>query len=618
MTKNIIKIVTGFVCLLSSLSYAQLSLPGQPVYQTLGFRQEFNTYVWNYSFHTHKRLSSRSSIEINERFRSSMLELSAGEKWKDDQNLDLTFRYSLLNNTRLVGRLSSIVYRDKQSGFNNDIQVHDGSLGLTITPRPQVHLQASAGPKWDRRFDQNDSGLYYSFDAAADHIEWEEYDHSLRFALGEDRFADRRNKDLNAGYRVKKIFTPGTMDSLHIYTWQRRRDNYTSLRGDIESFQEHVSGIHNTLTYRMSPAFHLLAQTLFLNKDVQVSSFSADTLQKSRKRNDEMINQSVIGRIDADGIEGEVEFSYNAQSQLYDVGKSSVKNPFSRRTAFITPDNQSERYYLGTRFNIRLSDADRIYAFASTSRFKYDTPDTNNYDDRDELRINSRLVFEHIFNKSLKLNLNIGVNLYHMVYIFGERSADNNWNRIFRLNPTIYYRIGERFRLSQSFEVLANYVDYDYEEVDSAIRSFVFRKFAVYDSLSCRISRRTVVSMDYRLQLEENGQLLWEKWSEKIISTRRNQWLHIFVHYNYNELFTLSPGYTLYLRDQWRYQPDQHGNQVRNKQGTFAGYGPILRIRYAPSAKLNLIFDAVRQAVKNVDQKRYYFNNIDIKLNWFF
>lgn len=617
MTTNYLKIVLFVGCFVFHIAHAQLSLPNQPVYQTLGFRQEFNTFVWNYSFNTQKRLSSRSMVEITERFRSSMLELSSGEKWKDDQNFALSFRYALLKKVQILSRFNSVIYRDKQSGFNNDIQVHDGALGLLVTPQPGIRLQSYIGPKSDSRFEQQDNGWYYAFDAAADHIEWEEYDHSLRFVLGEDRFASRRNKDLNAGYKLKKRFAAGTIDSLHVYTWQRRRDNYTSVSGDIERFQENVSAIHNTLTYRVSSAVQLMWRTVISDKDVQVSSISADTLQKSRKRNDQSLNQDMSCRVDAGPVDGRLHFSYHALSQLYDVEKPAVNNPFSRRTAFITPDNKSERFYLSAKFNLRLSESDRVSAFFSSSRFQYDTPDTNNFDDRDELRLNSRLTYYHLFNKSLKLKLNIGVNLYHMVYIYGERSADNNWNRIFRLNPTVVYSAGKRFRLSQSFEVLANYVDYDYEEMDSAIRSFVFRKFAVYDSLTWRFSRQTSFSMDYRLQLEENGQMLWDKWSEKVISTRRNQWLHLFVHYTRGGVFTLSPGFTLYFRDQWRYQPDRFGNQSKTRVGTFASYGPILRIRYAPSAKLNLVIDAMRQAVDDKDKERYYFNNIDVKLNWF-
>ena len=215
----------------------------------------------------------------------------------------------------------------------------------------------------------------------------------------------------------------------------------------------------------------------------------------------------------------------------------------------------------------------------------------------------------------LKVDIQASVNLFHMVYIYGERSADNNWNRIFRLRPGIHINPSDRLRFSQVFEVLANYVDYDFNDEFSLTKSFVFRKFAMDDSLRLQITDRTRLLLDYRLQLEENGQLNWEEWTERVLAARQNQWFHIRWHYSIADKFVLAPGYTFYRRDEWRHSVDQFGVERRERQGVHISHGPVLRLFYRPSRRIRLIFDGVRYAVKPAAGAEYFTNNLELVMN---
>ncbi len=548
-----------------------------------------------------------------------MLRLAGEEyKWKDDQNLSLMIDYNLLPGLVLQSGLSSINFLDRQSGFNNDIQTNTASFGFRFTPTPKVSASAYIGPKWDARFNQQDYGSHFSVDLSAYHFDWEGYDNSLQASLGQDRFAVRQNKNFNLNYVVQKEFAPGTADSLRIVTMNRRRDNYTSLAGDIESLRENVKAIYNSLSYRVSGDVSLSLLSVLQFKNVELISYSGTTQLRQRKRNDQSVSNDLVLNIDRERFDSRIRLSYWGQTQRYDIEMGKTGLPFSRRTAFITPDNQSGRLTLSTDTGLKLTRADSLSAYVSVSRFQYDTPDTNNFDDRDELRINSRFIAVHVFSPFLKLELQANVNLYHLVYIFGERSADNNWNRIFRLKPSIDFTPGDRFGFKQSFEVLANYVDYDFEDPNVLTKSFVFRKFAMDDSLRWRIGRKTTLLFDYKLQLEENGQLSWEQWVERVLVTRRSHWMRAFWRYTLNKTFILSPGFTFYQRDEWRHRTDPFGVEVREKSASYSSYGPILRMRYSPSEKLQLVVDSVRQAVLAPNLDRYYINNIELRLNWYF
>lgn len=584
-----------------------------------GFRQEFNTYLWSYHLSTVHRVHNRWRVSLQEQFRSSMLQLQSEEdKWKDDHNLRVGLDFDLLPILTLNTSLASLIFVDRQSGFSNDIRTQWGSFGFQLAPFNRLMLGAKVGPKWDTRFAMHDHGVSYNLQANADNWEWDGYDNSLSFALGQDRFPVRQNNDLNLDYSVQKAFAPGTADSLRLYTNSRRRDNYASEVGDIESLREKLSGFENILRYNVSEGVQLSVNNSLQYKQVEVFSYAASEVQRRRKRNDQISNNGLYLMLLRRSFRGNVNLYYTTQQQLYDIKVGDTSMPFSRRTALVTPNNESSRLFFSTGFGADISHADSISAYFSVSRFQYDTPDTNNFDDHDELRINSRLVFQHRFRPELALEIQTGVNLYHLVYVFGERSADNNWNRIFRLAPSVDYNPSAWFRLKQTFEVLANYVDYDFEDQNVLTKSFVFRKFAMDDSLRWSFSRRSSVTLDYRLQLEENGQLSWEDWTERLLVTRQSHWSRLLLNHSATTQFGVSTGYGFYLRDEWRHKTDAFGIERKEKYVTFSSHGPILRFWYVSTDRLRLSFDSARQAVDAPGQKRYYINTIDVHLNWFF
>lgn len=584
----------------------------------LGFRQEFNTYLWNGDFSATHNLGNRWQFLMQEQYRTSMLQVQSDEdKWTDDQSLRLGLMFELLPSIIFQANLSSVVFLDKQSGLGNDFRTHWGSCGLTIIPLDRLVANLKAGPKLDSHFARNDRGLSYSLDMTASNFQWDGYDNSLHLALGEDRFAIRRNNDFNIDYNVQKEFVPGTSDSLRVYSLNRRRDNYASALGDIESLREDLKGFDNMLSYKVAGGVQLNINSTLQYRDVQVLSYSGDAQERQRKRSDQIYNNGLVLFAARGPFHGTTNFSYSTQQQRYDIKVNNSNLPFSQRTAFVAPDNKSGRLFLSTDLTAALGRADSLSAYFSVSRYQYDTPDTSNFDDHDELRINSRMTYRHRLNPNLTFELQAGVNLYHLVYIFGERSADNNWNRIFRLEPSVDYFPSARFRLKQSFEVLANYVDYDFEDQNVLTKSFVFRKFAIDDSLRWSLSRRSTMTVDYRLQLEENGQLSWEQWTERILVTRQSHWSRALLNYSATARLGIALGYSYYLRYEWQHKIDSFGIERKEKNLAFASYGPILRFWYVSSNRLRLTLDSARQAVDSGSQKRYYINTIDLRLNWY-
>ncbi len=590
----------------------QTPVSSQPV-ANLGFKQAFNSYIWTLTAGTRQEWKNWN-VSFREGFRSSLLRLGTNNKWKDDQDASLDITYALLPKLDLFSHTRSVVFKDRQSGFNNDVQTHSNMVGLYWQPLAALQIQAAAGPKLDQRYEKRDAGWSFHLNGQTDRFDWQDYSHTIQMMMSGDQLGARQNKDVNFNYQVYKSFSPGTSDSLHVYTLQRRRDNYSSIFGEIESFRENYNGLNNYLSYRVNANTHFQFITLLLNKDVRVLSYGQESENRERHRTDLSVDNRMKLDLLWSGARLQSELSYWSQNQQYDLQVANSGLPFSRRTAFITPDNKSNRLLFSSRLDLSLGQSDSLHSYTSISRFQYDTPDTSNFDDRDELRINSTIHYFYRLSPYLKLELETSVNLYHIVYIFGERSADNNWNRILRLRPSVKYTYKDRFKLSQSVEVLANYVDYDFEEFISSTKSFVFRKFALDDSITWILSDRSTIHVDYRFQMEENGQLFWQDWSERLMLTRQSHWIKWFWRYRTNNGLSIAPGMTIYLRKAWRHQTDPSGIDKKTAFAEHKSYGPVFRILYHPYDRFKVVIDAIRQRVISNNLSEYYINTIHFNL----
>lgn len=584
----------------------------------LGFRQDLNNYLWEYRLGYQKNLNNRWWLMVNENFRSSLLKLSAGaQKSKDDHLLDFSLGYRLAPQWSAVLKTNSLTFDDQQSLFRNDVNALAGIGQVNFKPTPLLHATLDLGSKWERRFQQNDYSLSYGAGFYADRFEYHGYQQSALVKLENDDFSVRRNRALSMHYRVQRQFYDNSADSLYIFLDRRRRDYFTSATGAIESLKEYSRGLDNTLIYGISPGLEVHFNTLVVYKTIDIGQFTRDRVIRQRKRNDQRLESDLKFQIERQRLNFNFRLAFGTQKQLYDIAAPILSSPFTQRAVFITPDNESKNLLLSTRTALQLGSRDLLELFFSSSLYQYDTPDTNNYDDRDELRVTSRCRWRHTFSPQLLFELLTSVNLFHLVYIFGETSANNNWNRVLLLRPTVKWTLAERFQISQSFEVLANYVAYDYETAGQTLRSYVFRKFAIDDSLSWQLSRKSNLSLSYRLHLEENGRLFWSDWLEQLLVTRQKHWLRTAWEYRWQRNFTLSSGIAFYRRKEWNHKTSATGVMYKEIFNDFTSFGPVLHFNYQVSDRVQVEFSGMRQKVMPQEQKPYYINNLDLQLDWF-
>ncbi len=585
---------------------------------TVSFRQDLNAYAWLYDLGGQVQ-AGRLQVGVRERFQSSMLRLGlGGDKWKDDQHLEASARWQFSPRVAMTLRALSSVLSDRQSGFRNDVRTEQVRGSARVRLSQHSWAQVSLGGKHDRLFGHQDWGLSYDSGLGIDGAVVGGYVNTLQVEYGGDRFPVRRNQDLALAYGVFRQFVPGTSDSLRVFFTSRRRDNYFSAAGEVESYQERPAGLENRLAYRLLPELDLALGNAVRYREVEVALRDRGEVKDRRRRQDQEFDHWLRLALTRGGLGWHLHLGYWAQDQRYDMPRIQAPSPFSPRAAFVTPANRSSRLTVISEAGVRMSTADSLAKRFSISMLRYDTPDTNNFDDRDELRIGASLLFEHLFASGLKLQAMLSVNLYHMVYLFAERSADNNWNRVFRLTARGFYAPSPRLLFYQSFEVLANYVDYDYEQVFEETRSFVFRKFVADDSLSWQVSRHSRLYGECRLLLEENGRLYWDEWAERPLISRRSLWLRLGWKHRLTSHMEIEPGFFSYRRQGWRHSLDTQGTWLLEEYERHWSRGPVFSLGYGGPSGLRLQLRASRRRVLATGQAPQTLNSVDLALTWLF
>jgi len=612
-----------FVLILSrSLSFASAPENKDFVYQ-IGFGQNLNSYQWRTGLYYNRPFAEKGLLEVSENYNTSLIQLSGAEnKWKDDQklNIDLSWIYSPIWKMKLSS--SVYLFSDKFSGIASDINTNSTSLGVIFSPIKFIELSSLAGYKYDNRFNKIDRGATYFFDIrTTESVPINDYYNNAEFLLKGDDYSFRKNNDVEFRYKIKKYFQQDTYDSLSVFWTKKRRDNYDRLNPfdiNVESLEEENRGFSHFLSYGSRGGARLELRTLINSRSTSVGKFEDRILIDERSKT-EFHSENEIGIFyNPNRLELNCSLAYVTDEQKNEVPDSLQSSRFSKYFYYISPDYKSSRLTLSSFGKYHISKSDTIQLKGAVSLFRYDTPE-NNMDDRDEFRMNIHLLEIHHFTPQLKFIFNGSINLYHLVYIFGERSANNNWMRIFRLYPQVIYKPNERFTLSQKVEVLANYVDYDFETGASSfdIRSYVFRRFAISEEANLVVTKRSGIYINYKFEIEENGKLNWDRWTEILLMNRKNHWLRCNLNYNFKKTILISPGLIFFKRTENKQSTFTFGSSLAGQRGDLFSYGPTLKINYAMNNNLEFNFEGMRRVIKRNGMDKSYINFINLRLAWY-
>lgn len=560
----------------------------------LVFTQGIDSYRWGYLLDYRRSFSENLVISVRENFNSSLL--VSREKWKNDQKLIVDVDRKLSPLLTWGSSLSGGLLRDQHSGEENNIREYTILSGLSFQRWGPFKGKSLVGYGWDERYHRKDRGVTYQSGAGLIPLSLWGYGFEGSFWTEGHRLGQRQDEDRVLTLRVGREFTPGTQIQVDLRGHRKRDDYYISDLPIIESRVENLKHLKGLVTYRIRQRGRLNVFSEVTMKDIE-----ATTPDKARGKEDFKIHNGLV--LDQAFSKGRVSWGldYLVQNQFFE---GVPENDF-----------EAKKWVMKARAGYRISGSDSAAFQLLTSKYQYDSPDTvTENNDRDELRYFVNLTVKHRFSPYLVLIVGGGVDLFHRVYVFKEMSANNNWNRVFRFSPQVFYNPSPRFSVINRFGVLANYTTYDFE-LTSDVQSYLFRQFSWEDSTTFLFTKKWGLGLIYLLELEDTGKLLWEEWVQELGVKRRSQSLKLALKFQGERGLGLSSGLDFYLREEWFPATDSGRGQ---KFQEIRGLGPTIGLKYVYGELIRVELAGVHRKVHDQQRGEYLQTFVDFNFRWFF
>lgn len=590
---------------------------------TMGYDKNINTHRWDANIF-YKSNFAGFDFQFDERFKSSLIKTQKNTI-RDEQTLDFSTKYNIFAPLKASLKISSLVISDNQGIGISSVGSHLVHSGFEYELFSKFLFEPMVGFRIDRQITEQDAGVSYLLSGRTTDLQLGGFNTFLNGVYQVDRLDPRYLETQNFTLRLDRFFFEKTRNVLNIAYKNYQRDFYfaadTAVKSkfntnnNIEKRTEKFFLVQDTLDYNISNRFLFSANGLVLVRNIQ----------KSIKY------KPIAGRyfdniIDDFRIEGAAQLTFqptnylNGLVQIFygerDVIHSIKKDERISQTAFDfrkreedKKNNYSRRSTLTANVGIILSKSDKISFTGSSSILRYDTPSTFNDDDRDELWIAYNLTTYHNINRYLFAQIALDANLTHVVYLLSSRSANNNWNRILRLSPRIQYIPSKFFSTTNTFEVLANYTVYDFEDLQVPVESFSFRQFSFIDSTRINITPRVGFDWFSYISLYERGTLNWKAFKGKPINYFEDHTYILQTFYQATDDLLFSSGLRYFSQKRFGYI-----GKTRQLETHLQSIGPIALVTFVVRPKIELIVKGWHERIEYTNAQPRYSTNLTMTI----
>jgi hypothetical protein len=557
------------------------------------FDNSFNTYHWNGGA-SYQNFFGPLFCSLNEQFLSSVIRTDR-TYITDQEQFDLVLRRRISTLFSGIIKTSAFILSDDRSINLGKTSTESMYGGVEYRPMFQFLLEPLIGVDLDRQTDQTDKGISYILNTSLDTVDYNGYKTALAGKWKYDQIIPRRADTRNLFLTIDKNFFEETRNSLQIFYSYLRRDIYIpadlsiqqryNVVYNIESRKEDLLGFVDTLGYTVNDRMFISVTGTMSGREI-----GRETLLQNIGNPEESSLPTTVdefqlessARVDYrpfDIIHTWLRFDYIERDERHTLGNPGVDiltfNTFTQEEE--RKNNHSRRTGLAGNISFDFSRDNSLSLSGSGNLLRYDTPSLENDDDRDELWYVFNLNGVHRINRYLVARIAGDVNMMHLVYIASTRSANNTWNRIIRLAPSLDYAPSNTFMTSNVFEVLANYTAYDYEFLSSPIQSFAYRQFSWHDSSSYALTRKIMFVWLHQIKFYEQGQLQWNDFSERPVNYFEDKLYTLSVRYTVRSSLLFSVGFRYFSQLRYSYQDSQ-----RYIDHFLRSIGPSTEIEWIP------------------------------------
>lgn len=436
-----------------------------------------------------------------------------------------------------------------------------------------LFTKLTTGYKQEKQLDEFNTGVTFGGEMRVSNMNFSEYFVDGEMKFGYEDLEPRKNTLYHTKIEIDKSFSDGLANNQFEASFSRIRkdfyfpaDNTTmnqfNIINNIEQRTEYLFRGFDRFDYQISknlnfyfsitPYFRkILKENFYIpSSTVAVPSIYDTEIQELSATADVSLSFE-LGKIDL--IMKISYFERDEQHLLINQDRLNYVFVKEKQELEAKKNNHSSRVKLSGQVFYSMNEKNTFELSGSSSLLKYDTPSNQNFDDRDELNLIVYLLHKYNNGDNFYLTTIADLKLYHTVYIYSQKSSNNNWNRVIRLSSRSVFSPSSFLTTINSFSVLANYTVYDFEDLLSTVKSYSFRQFNFKDSTTINLNKYFYINFYGELKLYERGELKWKDFLLRPLNYFEDRSLYAFLNYTPFEILTLSAGYQYFEQRRFNY-----------------------------------------------------------------
>ncbi len=620
---------------LGGLVYAQL--PGDSLlfsethYNTNFIQSSYEKQLNTHSFKTAVEYGytyNKLFLGLNQVFNSSVIR-SSTNNIRDEQRLALLSVYKLTPVFQTGINFKRNEFSDDRTLAINNSSINCVTFFTRFSPEENIKITPFTGYSDNKQIGINDNGLVYGLEADIKDYKTDEFkinsyanyaaediaprkNTAGKFIIGiENEFENNLSNLISGSYKEQRKDFYFETDSLTKITYdvtkniQSRSERNYFIRDVIRFNPEEsnwlfsVEGMASWRDIDRDTKFKLLEQTSTSIFDTKIEEFKLDFAGNVSFR---VHNFSAFMKL----IFSEREEKHNAK-----FTEGASESAFMRRQESETQkNNRSQQTTISAGLNFNLSRNDLFTLSLFHRKLVYDTQSDLNFDDRDELLSIAGLTYNRRMSPFFSLFATLEGSLNKIVYIFSQRSSNNNIQRTIKLSSGGTYK-SKGFTTTNQFEVSANYTAYDFEDLNPNFRSFAFRQFVFKDSSRVRIVRNVGASLSAYIKLSEQSDFVWDEFRGRPVRFLEEIFAEPKLEYFYNGI-TFGVGLRIFRLEAFKF----NDKSERISDTKYTSVGPLASITYFAGSSVFINCSGWYEFINNENNDKRELANLFIDVRW--
>lgn len=589
------------------------------------FDKELSTSFFNTRF-LYKLNTSKFEIDVNENFRSTIVN-GTNISIKDEQSLNFDAYYEIFDDLDVGVKTYNYIYTDDRKLALNKSAKHHNSLLLRYSPFDYLNISPFVGISNNKQITKKDFGYIFGTDFFINNFRTGDLIVNSKFNHQTEDISPRKNSDTQFRVNLKNSIDNDLYNNFILDYSKVRNDFYfeadsiTSSNYNIThniqsrteekySFQDDL----NIFTYKNKLNLNLRSgvQYRFIDRNTRYKSLNANSSTFDTEIEEFKLNFQLGTTYRTESNISKFKIAYSEREEkhrpknLDDISRLIIQR---RERLEKQKNNKAQTFTITFLNNYAFSEKDLLTFSLFHRKLIYDTPSDENFDDRDELLTIARIQYDHRFSRNFKMFTNIEANINHIVYIYSERSSNNNIRRNLKLSFGSVLS-SSFIRSTNSAEVSSNYTVYDFEDLNPNYQSFSFRQVTIKDSTFINLKKRIKMTFRGRIKLSEQGGLLWKKFRtnpERFISEIYLEPKLLYKHQN----ISLGFGVRYFNLTTFKF----NDNNVKEKVSKYESIGPVSEIRIRMNRRLFVDLYGWYDFVKN-NKRKSEIANLSLELNY--